>query len=87
MHFSRSDKSTAITDAVSRRHGADKRDSGLPRHYWMQDALKFWQRRNAVDQHAGSHDFERLLGEGKHTRSLQHMRLVITGNLGAQLSD
>src|SRR5438874_7055847 len=86
-HFPGGDEGAPITDSVSGRHLTNERDARFPGHRRTYEALKFRQRRNAVDQHPGTHDLERLLRESEHAGCLQCMRFVIARHLDAQLLD
>src|SRR6266545_3385700 len=86
-HFSRSDKRATITDGAPFRHIANKDNSRFPCHHWLEQFLKFRQRRNPVKHDAGAHDLERRRIERECACALQDMRSVTSRNFGANPLD
>src|SRR5881397_3241335 len=86
-HFSGSDKRAAITDGAPFRHIANKDNSHFPCHHWLEQFLKFRERRNPVKHDAGSHDIKRRWLERKCACALQDMRSVISRNFRANPLD
>src|SRR5436309_15787552 len=86
-HFSGSDKRAAVTDGAPFRHIANKYNSRFPCHHWLEQFLKFRERRNPVKHDAGAHDLECWRIERECACALQDMRSVTSRNFSANSLD